>query len=214
VSPTRGDVLLRKEDAVKSHLLSGLMVVTIASAAFADLVIEPDDYPAGMDLSHVFPGVTLSTVNSDPGNPAVFSLVPTMPYYASTGARVFGHAGDYPVHWVMETVSPFRYGALRADFSVPTPFVTLDFIGNDPSDYGQLTAYDAQGALLASVQTAQLTAGAVETLTVADIGEISYVVAGGLLTSTVCLDHMVIPEPTSLVLVVAVGICVARRRVG
>jgi hypothetical protein len=191
-----------------------LLLLATASAASADLIIEPDDFPAGTDISQAFPGVTLSTVNSDLGDPTVFSLVPTMPYWASTGERVFGHAGDYPVHWVMDTVPPFRYGALRADFNPPTPFVMLDFIGNDLSDYGQLTAYDAQGTLLASLQTGLLAAGDVETLTVANVGDISYIVAGGLLTNTVCLDHMVIPEPATILLMAALGVWVKRRHPG
>ncbi len=190
-----------------------LLLLVTASMASAEVVVEPDDYPAGTEISHLFPGVTLSTVNSDLGDPSVFALVPPKPYWASTGEQVFGHAGDYPAHWVMDTVSPFRYGALRADFLPPAPSVTLDFIGNDASDYGQLTAYDAGGTLLASLQTGLLTSGEVETLTVANVGDISYIIAGGLLTDTVCLDHMTfIPEPGAALLMLGAAALVGRRR--
>jgi hypothetical protein len=191
-----------------------LLLLVTASMAFAEVevVVEPDDYPAGTEISHLFPGVTLSTVNSDLGDPSVFALVPPKPYWASTGELVFGHAGNYPAHWVMDTVSPFRYGALRADFLPPVQSVTLDFIGNDASDYGQLTAYDAGGTLLASLQTGLLTSGEVEALTVANLGDISYIIAGGLLADTVCLDHMIIPEPAAALLLLGAAALVGRRR--
>jgi hypothetical protein len=190
-----------------------LVSAPVASAA----VVEPDDYPAGTDISSLLAGVTLSTVNSDLGDPRVFALAPALPYWASTGELVFGHAGDYPVHWVMDTVSPFRYGALRADFSPPAVFLTLDFIGNDPVDYGQLDAYDAAGTLLMSLETGPLSAGTVETLGIDGVGDISYIVAGGRLADTVCLDHMTyyIPEPgAALLSAFGLGVLSALRRRG
>jgi hypothetical protein len=189
-----------------------LLVLVPVSWAGVIEVIEPDDYPAGTDISTVFPGVTLSTVNSDLGDPRVFALEPDEPNWASTGELVFGHSGDYAVHWVMDTIPTFRYGALRADFSPAALSFSVDIIGNDSLDYGQLDAYDAAGNLLVSLQTGALSAGDVETLNVSDVGDISYVIAGGLLADTVCLDNMrFVPEPETALLGV-LGIIVLRRR--
>ena len=94
--------------------------------------------------------------------------------------------------------------------------MSLDFIGNDPADYGQLAAYDDAGTLLLSLQTGPLSAGDVETLSIANVGNIGYIVAGGALADTVCLDHMTfipIPEPASLFLLLA-GIALQLRRRG
>jgi hypothetical protein len=189
--------------------IQGLVMVPLAWA----VVVEPDAYPAGTDISNAFPGVTLSTVDSDLGDPRVFALQPPEPYWASTGELVFGHAGDYGVHWVMDTIPGFRYGALRADFSPAAVSFSVDIIGNDASDYGQLNAYDATGNLLLSLQTEDLSAGAVETLSASGVGDISYVIAGGLLTDTVCLDNIVfIPEPGTALLGALALVGLSRRR--
>ena len=69
-------------------LFAGICLFASVPLATAGLV-EPDDFPAGTDISQAFPGVTLSTVDSDLGDPHVFALVPTMPYWASTGVIWF-----------------------------------------------------------------------------------------------------------------------------
>jgi hypothetical protein len=199
---------------VNRKLLQAAMQLMVLAPLASAEVLEPDDYPSGTDLSNVFPGVTLSTVNSDYGDARVFALQPTEPYWASTGQLVFGHVDPYPVHWVMDTYSPFRYGALRAHFSPAATLFRVDIIGNDSLDYGQLSAFDAAGNLLLSLETGPLAAGDIETLTVSGVGDIAYIYAGGRLTDTVCLDNMYVelaPEPATALLG-ALGLVVLRRR--
>ncbi|MBW7905506.1 MAG: hypothetical protein LC135_03340 [Phycisphaerae bacterium] len=167
-------------------------------------VIEPDDFTPGADISQAFPGVTLSTVSSDHGDPRVFAIEPQEADWASTGVLVFGHFGDYPEHWVTDTFTPFRYGALRVDLDTPTTFFSIDVIGNDLSDAGIMWAFDAGGNLLGEFETGPLTADQVFTLVAEGVGPISSVVVGGKELDTVALDHIVIPEPGAGVLLLFV----------
>ncbi len=198
--------------------LSLMVAAPVAVAAL--ITIEPDDFAAGTDISHAVPGATLSRVRSDYEGPEVFSVLPDEPYWAATGALVFGHGGDdegnYDEHWVTETVSPFRYGALQIDFEPAATYVDLAFIGNNTPDVGRIEAYDGSGLLLSSAETGELAAGDWERLAVGDVGEISYIIAGGRLTDTVCLDNArFIPEPgTGLLCVLAAVFGGALRRRG
>lgn len=189
----------------------------LAHASPRELVeFEPDNWAPETDLSYALPGVALSTVASDHGDPRVFSRTPDEPYWASTGMLVFGHTGQYDEHWTLSSPPGFRHGALRVDFDPPVSFVSLDFIGNDASDAGQLSIYDTSGGLLAMLDTQPLAAGDVETLQFECCLEIGFIVAGGLGQDTVCLDRLQfapIPEPTAAwTLLLVLATCRMRRR--
>jgi hypothetical protein len=188
----------------------------LAVAALAGTItVEPDDFPPGADLGSAVPGVVLSTVNTATGNADVTALAPSQANWAATGALVFGHAAPYQAHWVVDTEPVFSYGALRADFLPLATMVSLDFVGNDSSDYGILRAYDAAGMLVEQVETGLLQSGMIETLGVEHPAGIAYVIAGGREADTVCLDHlsfMPIPEPAGFFLMAGVTLALSRRR--
>lgn len=189
------------------------MLAMGASGVASSQVFDPDMFPAGTDISTAFSGVTLSTVDSDLGDPRVFAQTPKFAKWASTGALVFGHAGEFPEHWVTDTEPGFKYGALRIDLDSPTDFISVDVIGNDlGSDIGVLTALDISGSVLAQVETGVLTSGDVFTLQVSGQGAISSVIVGGKLADTVALDRIVIPEPAAAVLLAIGSLVSARRR--
>jgi len=192
----------------------GLVLVYLTGGAALAQVIEPDDFAPGTDISTAVPGVVLSTVESDLGDPRVFAIVPREEDWVSTGLLAFGHAPEYEEHWVTDTVTPFRYGALRIDLDAPTSYFSIDVIANDLSDVGILWAYDGQGNLLAELETGPMTADQVVTLQVSGAGPIRSVVVGGKLADTVSLDRIVIPEPAAaLVLIGGLGVgLVARYR--
>lgn len=184
-------------------LVVGILIVGSAQASIT-VVVDPDAYPAGTDISNAFAGVSLSAVGSGWGGvtgPEVYAIdsasQPLEPFTASTGRLVFGHSGDFPHLWMDSGTIQ-----LRADFAAGATDVQLDFIGNDDSDFGQLLAYDTGGTLVDSASTGQLTLNSVETLTVS--GDIAYVVAGGIDTvSSLGLDNMqfkYIPAPGALLL--------------
>ena len=187
-----------------ARLLAFLIVsVTWTAASAAPLIIEPDDFAPGTDISNVVPGVTLSTVSSDLGDSAVFAVEPREADWASTGRLVFGHNGSFPEHWVTDTISPFRYGALRVDIDVDFDVVEVQFDlnGNDSDDIGILEAFAEDGTLLGTFETGLLDADVFETATISSATPIRYLVAGGKQADTITLDRLVlIPEPASLAL--------------
>lgn len=185
----------------------------LPAAAIADIVVEPDAFAVGTNISNAFPGVTLSAVGPGWSNPsgAVFSVDPTIypyPFNASTGALVFGSDdGLHPQRWRED-----GWLQLRADFASPANSVSLDFIGDNASDFGELHAYDSGGTLVDSAYTGQLTANMVETLTVSSASfNIAYIVAGGVdSVSALGLDNLhfqPIPAPGAALLgVIGLGL--------
>ena len=176
-----------------------------ANAAMS-VIVDPDAYADGTDISNAFAGVTLSAVGPGWDSPtgAVFAVDPTVPYLAeptfnaSTGSLVFGSDdGSFPTVFMDSGTLQ-----LRADFAGGATDVQLDFIGNNGSDFGQLLAYDAGGTLVDSAYTGQLTLNSVETLTVS--GDIAYVVGGGIdSVSSLGMDNLQfnpIPAPGAILL--------------
>ena len=186
-----------------------IMICTIASFmacsanAAVTVVVDPDAFAVGTDISNAFAGVSLSAVGpgwdgTTPSN--VLSIDPLAhaePFNASTGALVFGHRGMFPSLWREAGLLQ-----LRADFAGVVTDVHLDFIGNNSSDFGQLLAYDAGGMLVDSAYTGQLTLSSVETLTVS--GDIAYIIAGGTSgASSLGMDNLQfnpIPAPGAILL--------------
>lgn len=131
-----------------------------ATAANATLVrIEPDNFSVGTDLSHLTPGVTLSTFRGNSAGPIFDPVYATTNIYsAPTGDLSFGHSlpsassnNFKNVHGAEDCltgdcvdIDPFR--VFRADFSAPTDFVqvwtTIYWYAADGAEFG---AYDING---------------------------------------------------------------------
>ena len=188
-----------------------ILLLSLAVPAVAQWIsIEPDSVPAGTNISQAFAGVALNTVNSDQGAADVFAVVPRVPAWASSGALVFGHVAPYAEHWAGDTDPGFRHGSLRVLFVTPATGVRVDFVGNDVSDYGLLQVYSPERQLLQSLETDLLGEGSIQTLSASDVGEIGYIIAGGMAHDTVCLDNIwYIPEPggAGLLLIVLAAEC-------
>jgi len=189
-----------KANSILVCILALVITTGVASADLA-VVVDPDAFTAGTDISNAFAGVSLSAVGpgwdgTTPSN--VLSIDPTTNFNASTGSLVFGHYGDFPPYWREDGLLQ-----LRADFAVNSTDVQIDFIGDNSSDYGQLFAYDAGGTLVDSAYTIQMTVpDQVETLMVS--GDIAYVIAGGIDgQSAVGLDNLQftpVPVPGAILL--------------
>ena len=187
-------------------LLVGLTVVARGAAALS-IVVDPDSYPSGTDISNAFPGVTLSAIGPGWSNPSgsVFSVDPsthpTEPFTASTGTQSFGT--DDGLYWHIFYVPGWL--ELRVDFALSAGQVTVDFISNNSADSGYLRAYDSGGSLLDTYTTASLSLNQVETATVSSGSyDIAYVLASGFGGgSSIGIDHLtaeVIPEPATILL--------------
>jgi hypothetical protein len=158
------------------------------SAAALEIVVEPDDFADGAEISGAVPGVTLS-IEGHPGE-AVRSRDGTLnsgptsgTNNAPTGDRVFGHdfqccfdpATDFRTIWTQLENSPI----LRADFASPANSVSIQAFANDDDTF-QLEAYDRSGVRLTSDNTGEIR-GTTATLTVSTAGfDIAYVLAFGV----------------------------------
>ena len=143
-------------------------------------VAEPDDYPAGDDISDGFDGVALS----NNGTGSVFAA--SASFGAPTGQNVFAPTPTGASGWQEGS------NELRADFDSPISFVSIDVGSDDSSDVGYLRAFDSNGTLLAQVVSGSVTTGNSQTLAISrGSAEIAYVTAAGVGTDITPLDNLV-----------------------
>ncbi|NLE36692.1 MAG: hypothetical protein GX621_01555 [Pirellulaceae bacterium] len=154
--------------------------------AFVDGV-EPDDYPDGSIVSTVNPRATLSSVGTAVSGTGVGVQTRSN---ASTGGRVF----SFPWNdgWYSNWQGDRRQ--LRVDFSTPVNSVSIDacyYHADHDGAQGRLRVYDAQGNMLACYETAPLTAGAFERMTISrPERDIAYAIADSIRTKCVRLDNL------------------------
>ncbi|QDU39330.1 PEP-CTERM motif protein [Maioricimonas rarisocia] len=180
------------------------------------VIVEPDDFAAGTNISNAFAGVTLSAVGTQTGGVDVFSVAGP---HASTGSFVFGH--DPTVLDPFDWTRLFDYAQLKATFYKPTDFVSIDIVGlNSTSSFfsGRLQAFNSSGTSLEIASAnALLFAGDVKTIAIhRPQQDIAYVLASGD-TDFNSLDNLqfsAVPEPSSLALlgIGCAAIAVRRRR--
>lgn len=194
---------------LKAWVAAAAMLTLSGMAQAALIVVDPDAFAPGTDLSNAFAGITLSAVGLGfGGGPAIFAVdsasQPNEPFTASTGRLVFGtNAPTFP-HLFREP----SFHALRVDFAAQTDAVAIDFISNDSADTGFLQAFDAADTLLGTYTTASLAANQFETMSLSfGSDSIAYILASGLDGgSSGGLDHLrynaaTVPEPAALLLV-------------
>ena len=205
---------------MKKKMITFCMMASVillsTSVATAVLTVDADGYGEGDNLKNEFWGVTLTAEGggwSSAGS-KIRAVDPTnkaKPFDPSTGDMAFGTADNqYPhLFWGGNTEDWLYF---RADFSPLATEVSLDFIGNATDvgheDIGVLYAYDASDNLLDFASTGPLMKDDDETLTVANVGGIAYILAYGAVKDTVSshslgLDNMqweVIPAPGAILL--------------
>ncbi len=143
------------------------------------LSLEPDDFTSGSVIRQS--GLSLSAIGSDLGiNNFVTSEADSD---ASTGSNLL--ANNRGNIWFEDR------RILRVDFAQHVSQVTIDFISDDDSDFGQLNAYDASDRLIGQYFTQDLGNGQSETMIV-DVGEpaIAYIHAFGIGNQAGKLDNL------------------------
>jgi hypothetical protein len=136
------------------------LVLAAASPATADLIIvEPDDFAVGADLSNPAKGLHLSTALSDNSPVPLFVVRAAADNLASTGKLVFSHVG-------IPFFNDIR--RLRMDFDTPASAITIDYIdsGFFGTEFAHLNVYGKGGVLLQSVTSGVHPAGVVEPLSI------------------------------------------------
>lgn len=143
---------------MRTLFAAALLVASVPAHAIL-VVVEPDDYTLGTDLSHVTPGVTLTRL-VQPDNLGVFNPS-VQPVYASgcgfncpafTGSVTFGtflQGGSYERCFAGASIgTPCRddFSVLNIEFDTPTNFLELSFTTG--VDYPLLLAYDVAGNLI------------------------------------------------------------------
>lgn len=201
---------------MKSLFLVALVLV-MASSVNATLegtiiMADADGYSNGANISTVFDGVTLSSVGGYPGlDGKVYAWGDGL---ASTGTNVFANNLSFQRQWYSDLSNGF---ALRADFELLANLVSIDIIGDDWGDHGELFAFNSSDELIGYVLSPQLSIGEVFQATISrDCAfDIAYIIAGGAENGedTVHLDNLtaeVIPEPATLCLLSLGGLLLTR----
>ncbi|UCG48326.1 MAG: hypothetical protein JSU94_00845 [Phycisphaerales bacterium] len=200
-------------------LLAALMLVAAGAPAPGEMVaVDADAYPAGTDMSDLFPHVTLHALGSAAGlDGRVYARQASDPALASTGSNVFGHtvegtdAHGRPRNetWILPHVM------LGVQFHEPADYVAIDVISDDDLDLAALDVYDSAGNLLASPTTPGLPYGEVGRFEVSwSSFEISYMVLAGIGGSAVHIDNLeanVIPEPATCLLLALAAMPLLRK---
>jgi hypothetical protein len=177
-----------------------------------EFVVEPDDYAHAQELNTISPHVTLSTGAFSDNRPTFDVVSYTDAADASTGTKVFAHAGGIPFWNTNRT--------FRMDFHSLVTRIQLDYVGSgffDNSYQGRLEAYSSTGVLLDSYLTAPLAEGQFETMTV-EAPQIAWALAYPPEDPFGDLDYLrftVVPEPGTVALVALAawgGVFVRRRR--
>ena len=197
------------------HALGGCLALCVFSvpASAATVVVDPDAFAAGTNISNAFAGVTLSASPNGFGTGSdVFAVAsasqPTEPFTASTGSLVFGTNGTTFPHLFREP----SFSALRVDFATSVFAVSIDAIANDGADTGFLQVFNSANTLLGTYTTASLGTNQFEAMTFASgSGDIAYIIASGLNGgSSLGLDRLSyettlnggVPEPATWALLI------------
>ncbi|MBN4052683.1 hypothetical protein JYU07_00200 [Roseiflexus sp. AH-315-K22] len=206
----------------KSVIAMVVAAMGVAACAVAGpVLVDPDAFANGTDISNAFAGVTLSAYGSGTLSPlqssAVYARGTSFPRAGNASDVVFGNdgLGFDNTQWY----SPERH--FRADFDLPTDFVSIDIWSNDNYGPVRVRIYDIGGILIDTFDTiGTLGTGVVEvasfTRGTADIAYMTVSntpVSAGESFLIDSLEFNLIPLPTGAALaLVGMGLIGVQRR--
>lgn len=179
-------------------------------------VVATVNPPNVVDLTDYYStsGITLSAVGANATGHVFSEEFRTTTPWSGSGGQNFNwrkiNATSFPYHPNWSQAGTPDYTLFRADFHIPTDFVSLYYIngaGSNPTFHDILTAYDAFNVMVDQVDVSN-NGIADRTLTVTSSArDISYVIASS--TSTRLLDRLEfdlvengapVPEPSTFIL--------------
>lgn len=178
---TRGADFDQGSSAVSPQALGPNRTILGRTGAVTGRVADADTLPDQSVVNTVYEGVTLS--NAITGGD-VFALNTT--YDAPTGNRIFAPTIASDAGWQEGE------NELRADFEIGQFVVSID-VGSDDgaADVGFLRGYDSDGNLIDESFSRSLDTGESQTIRVRSVlGEIAYVIAGGVGNDIAPLDNL------------------------
>lgn len=213
--------------AFKTLCLGAAVCFIPAAASATVIVLEPDHFPVGTDLSNASPYVTLQSLDGGYGSGPVYATLSTSEFDAPTGELVFG---NFPGGWAdceghLDCAQGF--GMI---FHQPIDWVSLKAINTGygfPGEFGLSAtwlAFDANGDYLTdgySFGASPDNLGIPFSLDLAIQDMTSLVVGGSTQINALQFDELSfglspvdVPEPTTLALLGLglVGLAFARRR--
>jgi hypothetical protein len=196
---------------MKASLVSiGFIVLSVSLSAML-VSVDPDGFASGTDISTAFPNVTLSSGGGAAGlNGKVYAAASSS---TSTGGMVFGNSRTSSKLWLNSNTNGYY---LRADFTIPTRYVSIDFIDSG-SDYFSVWFYTTAGDLIKQNYLTSLTTGTVYPVVIErDTADIVYIRAGGWdrASSTVLLDNLKfeVPEPATCLILLSGWLLLKKRK--
>ncbi len=195
----------------KLLILISIILAFTANAHAGIMVVEPDDFADGQDISNPMLGVALQLESGLP----VYAYDTLEPDYASTGTKVFGYDAGFGVEPYWDDANVFR-----ATFSALSKYVAIDVVNNDGqgSDNAFMEVFGS-GGLLTTIYSSTIDFPGFQTLSFrSESAEISYIRMSSSDGSDFNLDRLQfeVPEPSTLALmgIGALGFSVRRKKAG
>ena len=160
------------------YMSAALMAVVISASncAHAEIVtVDPDNSPAGTDIGAATPGVTLSSVPHiapDTRDPIVAT-----DWFPPVG-NIFASPANSSIVFSFQSGQDTRDAVFRADFDVPTDFVSIVSVVASDQNFMSLRAFGVNDTLIASSDATGANESFTHSIT-RPSAEIAYILAGG-----------------------------------
>ena len=146
-----------------------------SEADAAIVTIDPDNFLNSTDISTATVGVTVSSVPH--AAPTTRDPIFATDWFTAIG-NIFASPANSTIVFGFETFPETRDAVFRADFDVPTDFVSLLSVVASDQNFMSLRAFDAGNNLLATVDAPGIRVDFTATINRSS-ADIAYILAGG-----------------------------------
>ena len=160
------------------YMSAALMAVVISASncAHAEIVtVDPDNSPAGTDIGAATLGVTLSSVPHIAPNTR--DPIVATDWFPPVG-NIFASPANSSIVFSFQSGQDTRDAVFRADFDVPTDFVSIVSVVASDQNFMSLRAFGVNDTLIASSDATGANESFTHSIT-RPSAEIAYILAGG-----------------------------------